>query len=69
MFIVTVKSIDVDSLALPTLYGKTTLQNYDFSAKPARGWQIFLFSAGVHTACLTVAVVPSGLGLTLEGGE
>ena len=31
MFIVTVKNIDVDSFALPTLYGKTTLQNYNFS--------------------------------------
>ena len=34
MFIVTVKSIDADSFALPTLYGKTTLQNYNF--EPAR---------------------------------
>ena len=30
MFIVTVKSIDVDSFALPTLYGKTTLQKYNY---------------------------------------
>jgi hypothetical protein len=34
MFIVTVKSIDVDSFALPTLYGKTMLQNYNFSTNP-----------------------------------
>jgi len=34
MFIVTVKSIDADSFALPTLYGKTTLQNYNFSMNP-----------------------------------
>ena len=34
MFIVTVKSIDVDSFALPTLYGKTTLQKYYFSVNP-----------------------------------
>ena len=37
MFIVTVKSIDADSFALPTLYGKTMLQNYIFSSKSARG--------------------------------
>ena len=34
MFIVTIKSIDADSFALPTLYGKTTLQNYNFSMNP-----------------------------------
>ena len=34
MFIVTVKSIDADSLALPTLYGKTTQQSYNFSTNP-----------------------------------
>ena len=34
MFIVTVKSIDADSFALPTLYGKTTSQNYNFSMNP-----------------------------------
>ena len=34
MFIVTVKSIDADSFALPTLYGKTTSQNYNFSTNP-----------------------------------
>lgn len=37
MSIVTVKSIDADSFALPTLYGKTMLQNYIFSSKSARG--------------------------------
>ena len=34
MFIVTVKSIDADSHALPMLYSKTTLQNYNFSMNP-----------------------------------
>ncbi|MBR1512853.1 MAG: hypothetical protein IJ622_01020 [Bacteroidales bacterium] len=43
MFIVTVKNIDVDSLALPTLYGKTTLQNYNFFMSPQGAWLIFLF--------------------------
>ncbi|MBQ8958504.1 MAG: hypothetical protein IJ057_08415 [Bacteroidales bacterium] len=46
---------------------------------PRKGWLIILFSsflsAGVHTACLIVAAVLSGLGLplvgllTLEGGD
>ena len=44
MFIVTVKSIDADSLALPTLYGKTTLQNYNFSTNPqGEGRKCFSF--------------------------
>ena len=43
MFIVTVKSIDADSFALPTLYGKTMLQNYIFSSKSARGLAKNLF--------------------------
>ena len=43
MFIVTVKSIDADSFALPTLYGKTTLQNYNFSGNPQEDRRIFFF--------------------------
>ena len=43
MFIVTVKNIDVDSFALPTLYGKTTLQKYIFSVNPQEGRLFFLF--------------------------
>ena len=43
MFIVTVKNIDVDSFALPTLYGKTTLQNYNFSVNPQEDRRIFFF--------------------------
>ena len=42
MFIVTVKSIDADSFALPTLYGKTTLQNYNFSVNPQVPFFLFL---------------------------
>lgn len=43
MFIVTVKSIDADSFALPTLYGKTTLQKYNFSVNPQEDGCFFSF--------------------------
>ena len=43
MFIVTVKSIDADSFALPTLYGKTTLQKYNFSVNPQDSFFLFDF--------------------------
>ena len=43
MFIVTVKNIDVDSFALPTLYGKTTLQKYIFSVNPQEDRLFFFF--------------------------
>ena len=42
MFIVTVKNIDVDSFALPTLYGKTTLQKYNFSVNLQESSSFFL---------------------------
>ena len=50
MYIVTVKNIDVDSFALPTLYGKTTLQKYNFSMNPQEDKLFFFFggdAAGV----------------------
>jgi len=43
MLIVTVKNIDADSFALPTLYGKTTLQNYKIFPNPQGGMLISCF--------------------------
>ena len=43
MFIVTVKNIDVDSFALPTLYGKTMLQKYNFSVNLQEDRPFFFF--------------------------
>ena len=52
MFIVTVKSIDADSFALPTLYGKTTLQNYNFSGNPQEvRWIFFFCRAAAAMSC------------------
>ena len=51
MFIVTVKSIDADSFALPTLYGKTTLQNYNFSTNPQVHKENSLGSSRLREAC------------------
>ena len=59
MFIVTVKSIDADSFALPTLYGKTTLQNYNFSMNP-QGMRENLFPLDREAPfCLEKNVLPS----------
>ena len=43
MFIVTVKNIDVDRFALPTLYGKTTPQKYNFSVNLQEDRPFFFF--------------------------
>ena len=65
MFIVTVKSIDADSLALPTLYGKTTLQNYNFSVNPqGEGAKIFFFQWVIK--CQRVVVLIGHYGDQLE---
>ena len=52
MFIVTVKSIDADSFALPTLYGKTMLQKYDFSTNPQGVGCDFCFRQGLAPPAL-----------------
>ena len=62
MFIVTVKNIDVDSFALPTLYGKTTLQKYNFSMNPQVHKENSLGSSRLRKAChpcLSAHVIPA----------
>ena len=69
MFIVTIKSIDADSFALPTLYGKTTLQNYNFSTNPQGVgcyfcFRLFFVGRGSHhlLACRRLACIIVGRG-------
>ena len=55
MLIVTVKNIDVDSFALPTLYGKTTLQNYNFFVNLQEDRQIFFFCCAVALSFIVLS--------------
>ena len=64
MFIVTVKNIDVDSFALPTLYGKTTVQKYYFSLNPQEDRWFFFFrrAASAMSSITSSHVIPTRAG-------